>query len=184
MERAPILGLISLDVLFIINNLLVLLFYLGLCVVLWPVFRSGVTVALTLGVLQMAAYLVSNPAVEMLDLGRRYAATSGERQGMLLAAGEAVLAAWKGTAYLAYYLLGATVLLVLASLLLRSTVFAGPIPWWALAAGLLMLVPSTFGLVGIVFALVSLIPWSVFCVLAGRRLLQLGRRPPASRARE
>ncbi len=48
MERAPVLGLISWDVLLVINNILVLLLYLGLCVVLWPVFRSGVTVACAL----------------------------------------------------------------------------------------------------------------------------------------
>lgn len=42
-----------------------------------------------------------------------------------------------------------------------------------------MLVPASFGLVGLVFAFVSLIPWSVFCVVVAVRLLRLpdSRRP-------
>ncbi|QCU78605.1 hypothetical protein E7744_10905 [Citricoccus sp. SGAir0253] len=35
--------------------------------------------------------------------------------------------------------------------------------------------PSNAGVVGLVFALASLLPWSVFAVLAGRRLLVLAR---------
>ena len=84
------------------------------------------------------------------------------------------IAGWKGTAFVTYYLLGAAVLLILAWLLRRTTAFGRSAAWWALASGLLMLVPSPFGTPGMVFAIASLLPWSVFCVLAGRRLLRLG----------
>lgn len=175
MVESPALGVISLDGLYLVNNVLVLLFYLGLGVVLWPRARSAVAIALPLGVLQMAAYLASNPVVEMLTLARAHDAATGMHRERVLAAGEAVLSAWKGTAFLAYYWLGAIVLIVLAVALLRSQALgraAGP---WALASGLLMLVPSTFGTVGIAFSLLSLVPWSVLCVIAGRRLITLGR---------
>ena len=121
----------------------------------------------------MAAYLASNPAAEMLVLARRYASAEPAARTVLEAAGEALLAQWKGTAFLAYYVLGAAVLLVLAWLLRRSPLFSRATSRWALAAGILMLVPSPFGVAGMAFSLASLVPWTVLCVLAGRRLLRL-----------
>lgn len=176
MVEAPVLGLLSLDAVYLVNNLLVLLVYLGLAVVLWPTSRSAVALMLSLGLLQMSAYYSSNPAVEMLVLARSHAdaSTPGE-QDRLLAAATAVLTSWTGTAFLVYYFLGAFVLLVIAWLLRRSAVFSPAVFWWALAAGLLMLVPSPFGIVGLTFAVASLVPWSVFCYLVGRRLLALAQ---------
>ena len=153
--------------------LLTWLLYLGLGVVLWPVSRSAVTLVVGLGTLQMAAYTASNPALDLLTLARLHAAAAPDERAALAAAGEAVLARWNGTAFVTYYLLGAVVLLILAWLLRRSAAFSRATAAWALAAGVLMLVPSSFGTVGMVLALASLVPWSVLCVMAGRRLLGL-----------
>ena len=122
---------------------------------------------------QTAAYLASNPAVELLTLARAHGRAETSEQAVLEGAGEALLAGWTGTAYLVYYFLGAFVLLLLASLLKRTTAFPPSATWWVLAAGVLMLVPASFGLVGLVFAFVSLIPWSVFCVVVAVRMLRL-----------
>ncbi len=173
MNENPVLGLLSMDVLLLVNNLLTWLLYLGLGVVLWPVSRSAVTLVVGLGTLQMAAYTASNPALELLTLARLHAAAAADERAALAAAGEAVLARWNGTAFVTYYLLGAVVLLILAWLLRRSAAFSRATAAWALAAGVLMLVPSSFGTVGMVLALASLVPWSVLCVMAGRRLLGL-----------
>lgn len=173
MSNSPALGLLSLDALYVVNNVLVWLLYLGLAAALWPVSRSGVALAVGLGTLQMAAYFASNPAVEMLALGRSHASADPAQQAILEAAGEALLAGWKGTAFLTYYWLGAIVLFILFWLLRRSDSFSSATSWWALASAVLMMVPSPFGLVGMVFALASLVPWSVLCLLAGRRLLRL-----------
>ncbi len=183
MNTNPMLGLVSLDVLYVVNNLLVWLFYLGLGAALFPVSRSAVIVAVGLGTLQMAAYLASNPAVEMLTLARAHASTAdAPGRAALAAAGEAVLTGWKGTAFLAYYFLGAIVLFVFFWLLRRTTDFPPSTARWALASGVLMLVPSSFGTVGLVFALASLVPWSVLCVVGGRRLLRLAASREASAA--
>ncbi len=173
MAESPVVGLLSLDAVYIVNNVAVWLFYVGLGVALWQVSRSGAVAAIGLGTLQMSAYFASNPALEMLVLGRAHAAAGPTTRATLMAAGEAVLAAWKGTAFVTYYLLGAVVLLIFAWLLRRSPRFDRASAWWALASGLLMVVPSPFGTVGMVFAIASLLPWSVFCVLAGRRLVGL-----------
>lgn len=173
MLRSPLLRLSSMDGIYLLNNLFVLLIYLALAVPLWAVSRSAVALALTLGFLQMAAYYASNPAVEMLTLARTHNRSEPSEQAAIEAAGEALLAAWTGTAFRTYYFLGALVLLILAWLLKRTTTFGSSSTWWALAAGILMLVPSPFGLVGMIFAIASLVPWSVFCVVVGARMLQL-----------
>lgn len=173
----PILGLVSMDALYIVNNVLVWLFYAGLGAALLPVSRSAAAGVVGLGTLQMAAYLASNPAVEMLVLARTHRTAGAPQAVMLEAAGEALLSGWKGTAFLTYYWLGAAVLFVLAWALRRSADFPPSAAWWALVSGVLMLVPSPFGAVGMVFALASLVPWSVFCVIAGVRLLHLATSP-------
>lgn len=175
MATSPLLGLLSMDLLYLINNLLVLVLYLALAVVLWRQSHSGVVLLLALGFVQMAAYYASNPVVEMLALARRHHRSDGAEQAILEGVGEAVLASWTGTAFLVYYFLGSFVLLILAWLLRRSAAFPRSAGWWGLAAGVLMLVPSPFGIVGMAFAMASLVPWSVFCVIVGRRLLQLAR---------
>ena len=53
----PLLGLLSLDLLYIVNNLLVLLVYLGFFLVLGRRYPSTVTIGLLLGSVGMAAYM-------------------------------------------------------------------------------------------------------------------------------
>lgn len=117
MARSPVLGLVSLDLLYVVNNVLVWLMYLGLGAGLWRVSPSGVLLTLGLGTLQMAAYFASNPAVEMLSLGRAHSGAEPASSAALEAAGEALLANWKGTAFLTYYFLGGVVLLILCQVL-------------------------------------------------------------------
>ncbi|MDN5797113.1 MAG: hypothetical protein L0H79_15335 [Intrasporangium sp.] len=84
-----------------------------------------------------------------------------------------MLATWKGTAFDVYYFFNLVTLLVLALLLYRSRVLGRATAVWGLAAAVLMAVPSNFGTAGLVFSLASLLPWAVFAILGGRRLLAL-----------
>jgi hypothetical protein len=171
----PVRGVVALDVLYVVSNLLAYVLYLALAVVLWRVSRSGVTVAVAFGVLGMAAYMASPRPVEMLALARSYEGAGPGERTALLATGDGMLATWMGTAFDLYYLLNLVTLAVLALLMLRSTVFTRATAWWGLVAAVLMAVPSNAGVVGLVFALASLLPWSVFAVLVWRRLRQLVR---------
>ncbi|MBL0888351.1 DUF4386 family protein [Myceligenerans indicum] len=185
----PVRGLITLDVLYVVSNLLAYLLYLALAVALWRVSPSAVVVALAFGTLGMAAYLASPRAVEMLTLARAYQDAGADERVALLATGDGMVATWIGTAFDVYYLFNLVALLVLAVLMYRSAVFGRATAWWGLTAALLMAVPSSFGTLGLVFALVSLAPWSVFAVLVGRRMLGLlataeGREPGRARADE
>lgn len=169
----PVGGLLALDALYIVSNLLAYLLYFALAVVLWRVSRSGVVVALAFGVLGMAAYMASPRPVEMLALADAYGRAGPAEQVALVAVGDGMLATWMGTAFDIYYFFNLATLLIFAILMLRSTVFTRTTALWGLAAAVLMAVPSNFGTVGLVFALASLLPWAVFAVLVARRLLIL-----------
>jgi hypothetical protein len=171
----PTAGLLMLDLLYPVSNLLTLLLYAALAVVLWRVSRSAVVIALGLGGIGMAAYMSSPRPIEMLHLARAYAEAGPAEGAALLATGEGMLATWTGTAFDVYYILNFAALLIFGILIYRSTVFSRATAVWGLAAAVLMAVPSNVGTVGLAFALASLLPWSVFAVLTARRLLALCR---------
>jgi len=170
---SPVLGLLSLDALYVLSNLLAYLIYLALAVALWRVSRSAVVVALAFGTLGMAAYMASPRPVEMLALAQAHASAGPAEQVALIAAGDGMVATWTGTAFDVYYFFNLVTLLVLAVLMYRSAVFTRATAGWGLVAAVLMAVPSNFGVVGMAFALASLVPWTVFAVLVARRLLRL-----------
>lgn len=175
----PLAGLLSLDLLYIVNNTGVLLLYLALFVGLRRTRPGAATIGLALGALGMAAYMASTVGFEMMHLAEAYASSDGAARVALLAAGEAVLAGFDGTAFTVYYVLSAIALLLFAGSMWRAADFGRAIGGWGLAAGILMVVPSTAGDLGRTFALASLVPWVVFCVLVGRALLRLSARTTA-----
>ena len=176
-ERNRLLGLLSLDLLYILQNVLLVLIYLSLRAALHRINESLTAIALALGLVGIAAYFPSNTAFEMLNLSTRYAgAETGAQSAALLAAGEGMLATYVGTAFNVYYVLGAIALLIIAMVMLQSGVFGRRTAYWGLLAGVLMSIPSTAGTIGLVVALASLLPWAVFSVLIARRLVQLGKR--------
>lgn len=172
---SPALGLLSLDLLYIANNTAVLIAYLALFVVLRQTHPTATAVALLLASVGMAAYMASNVSFEMLALADAYDSTDTAGQAALLGAGEALLAGFKGTAFDVYYVLNAIALFLFAGSMLRTAYFSRATGILGLAAAALMVVPSTAGGPGRVFALASLVPWVVFAVLTGLRLLRLRR---------
>lgn len=169
----PLLGLLSMDLLYIVNNVLVLLVYFGLSFVLMRRYPSTVTVGLLFGAVGMAAYVASNTAFEMLSLASAYEAADATGRIALLGAGEAMLAVFKGTAFNIYYILNGIALFFFAGAVLASERFSRAAGISGLVAAALMMIPSTAGPIGVVFALASLLPWVVFAFLVGRRLLRL-----------
>jgi len=175
-ENNWFLGLLSLDLLYIVNNTLLIPIYLALYLALKRASGSPALIALVLGLIGIAAYFASNTAFEMFTLSNQYmAATTEAQKAMLLAAGKAMLTIYKGTAFNVYYVLNAATLLIFSFVMLRSDVFSKTTAYVGIAAGVLMIIPSTAGTIGLYFALASLIPWAVWLVLFARRLFRLGQ---------
>lgn len=172
----PVLGVVALDGLYILSNLLAFLLYLALAVALWRVSRSAVVIALAFGVLGMAAYMASPRPVEMLSLATAYGQASDAKRVAIIAVGDGMLATWTGTAFDIYYFFNLATLLIFAILMFRTPVFRRSTAIFGLIAAALMAVPSNFGMAGVVFALLSLVPWAVFAVLVARDLRRLVAR--------
>ena len=170
------LGLLSLDLIYLLNNAILILFYLGLYLSLRKTNPSAMLIALILGLVGIAVYYSSSIAFEMLSLGNQYqVAETPEIRQQLLASGQTLLAVYKGTAFDVYYVLNGATLLILSLVMLKGKVFSKSTAIWGLASGILMVVPSTAGTPGLILSIASLVPWIVFSILASRKLLILSR---------
>src|SRR5512140_1107226 len=181
-HRNALLGLLDMDLLLIVDQVLIAVMFLAVCVALRRANPSWIAIALLLAVAALAAYLASNPALEMLALSRQYAvATTDAGRTVALAAGQAMVAQWTGSAFSVGYVLGALAFLIAASVMLRSNVFGRMTAWVGLVFGVASLVPASAGTVGIVFSLVSLVPMWLWLILVARQLLRLAHHEPAMR---
>jgi len=171
-----LLGLLSLDFLYILNNTLILLVYLALYFALKQANESLMAIGFMIGIVGVTVYYSSNTGFEMLALSNQYAAATSEAtKTMLLTSGQTLMAIYVGTAFDIYYIFNGIALLLMAIVMLQSNVFGKGAAYWGLSAAILMSIPSTAGMIGLAFSLASLIPWIVFCILIARKLLQLGQ---------
>ena len=131
---------------------------------------SGTALALV----AIATYFSANPALSMLALSRQVPAAG------TVAAGQALLANFQGSGFIVHYLLMGVAGLLLSFAMLRSDVFSRATAVAGLLQGAMMLVPSTFGTIGLVFALGSLAPFVVWFVLIAARLRRLARECTSS----
>lgn len=164
-QQNPFLGLLSLDFLYLFNNMIIVIIYLTLFVLLYQEKPVTVLLALILGLIGIACYYPSNPAFEMLTLSNQYFQALPEQQTIYLAAGEALMAGYTGTTFDVYYVLSTICLLLFAYALIKSHKFKKSVGLWGLASGFFMIVPSSAGVLGMIFSLLSLIPWVVFIAL-------------------
>lgn len=172
-----LIGLIDMDLLLIVDNVLLVLIFLALYAALRDASPALMTLAVTLELVAITTYFSSNTAFEMLSLSKQYAAATTEAQrGVILAAGQAMVTSWKqGSAFNLSYVLGAIATLLTATAMLRSRVFGQVTAYAGLVFGVLSLVPASAGNPGLIFSLVSLVPMWIWLVLIAQRLFQLGR---------
>lgn len=164
-HQNPFLGLLSLDFLYLFNNIILVVIYLALFVLLYQERPVTVLLALILGLIGIACYYPSNPAFEMLTLSNQYFQAEPEQVNIFLAAGEALMAGYSGTTFNVYYVLSTICLILFAYTLIKSPRFKKSVGLWGLASGFFMIIPSSAGVLGMIFSLLSLIPWMVFIAL-------------------
>lgn len=164
-QRNAFLGLLSLDFIYLFNNIIIVIIYLALFVLLFREKPVTVLLAIILGLIGIACYYPSNPAFEMLTLSRQYFNALPDQQMIYLAAGEALFAGYSGTTFNAYYVLSTICLLLFAYAVFKSNKFKRSVGLWGLASGFFMIIPSSAGVLGMIFSLLSLIPWMVFIAL-------------------
>ena len=164
-QQNPFLGLLSLDFLYLFSNMTIVIIYVALFVLLYREKPVTVLLALILGLIGIACYYPSNPAFEMLTLSNQYFQALPEQQTIYLAAGEALMAGYTGTTFDVYYVLSTVCLLLFAYALIKSHKLKKSVGLWGLASGFFMIIPSSAGVLGMIFSLLSLIPWVIFIAL-------------------
>jgi hypothetical protein len=171
----PFAGLVDLDALLVVDNVLLIPIALAVYAVLRHEDPAIVTVATAGWLLSVVLMIASNPAVEMLSLTARFDAASTEAERTAIAGGaEAVLATWDGTGFQVAYVLGQLAGIALGLTMLRGSAFGRAVPLTMIAGnaiGFGYYLPKV-GLA--ISALAGLVLWAWY-FLIGRRLLQLAK---------
>ncbi len=174
-QNNKLLGILDLDFLLIVINILLILIYLALYAALHQFDKSYTTIALILGLVGTTLFFASREATfGMLSLSNQYAAATTDVQRVaLLAAGQALLSIYNGTAFDLSYVLGGIVILIFSVVMLRSSIFSKATAYVGIVMGVLMLVPPTAGSIGLLLSLTSLIPTLIWLIPIARRFFQL-----------
>ena len=171
-------GFLALDLLYVIDNVLLIPILLALYAALRRTNESFMLIGAALGFVGIAALFASNPAANMHFLSGQYAAAATDAQrALLLAAGEAMLAVFTGTAYHISLILGSVALVIIPIVMLQSKIFSKATAYMGILANVLALgfyVPK----IGIYILLFSVIFLLVWYILIARSLFQLGREMP------
>jgi len=181
-QRNAVLGLLDLDLLLIVDQLLIVVVMLGLYIALRHADPSLMLVGIAAGLVGAVLMIVSREATfSMYSLSQQYAAaTSAAERAALEAAGQTLLTVYNGTSFsVGYFLTGLATLLV-STVMLRSSLFSRLTGVAGIAAGVTGLVPASMGALGFVLSFLSLIPLIVWLFLVARRFLQLQLPVPLS----
>ncbi|MBP1754665.1 MAG: hypothetical protein H6Q59_1063 [Firmicutes bacterium] len=174
-----LLGLIEMDLFFAIDNIIIIIMYLSFYFTLRRTNQSMMIIAIVLGLIGIAAYFSSNTAFEMLSVSNQYySASASQDKTVYLAVGQMLVESWTGTAFLVYYILNGITLLIISTVMYKSELYTKRMATFGLIAGILMTVPSNAGIVGMIFSLLSLIPWVVFSIMAASRFLKFSEIRP------
>jgi Domain of unknown function (DUF4386) len=177
LQDNPLAGLVDLDLLLVVDNVLLVVIALALYVALRPANPSVTTMATGLWLLAIVLFIAANPALELLALSDRFAtATSAPERAATVAAGEALLAGWKGTAFHVGYVLGQLAGIMIGLVMLRSGRFGRAVPSTLIAGNVVGfgLYLPTIGLA--ISAMSGLVLWAWYLLIA-RRFFRLERRP-------
>lgn len=168
-------GLLAFELLMVIYVLVSIPLTLALYFSLRQTSPSIMILYLVFSLVGVVAFIAARPAFEMLSLSNRYAAAATEAQrSILLAAGEAMLAAFDGTTFQVSYYLGSLSGVLVSIAMLKSRLFSK-------GTAILRLLSSAFDFgilvpaVGIYISIFSVLFLLVWDILVARRLFQLGR---------
>ena len=171
-----LMGLFHMDILYILNNTFLVFFYVVLYITLKNKDNSLLNIALLTGIIGAILYYASNRSIEMLYLSHRFFETNDSvLRTSYLATAEGYLDLWKGTSFNIYYVLSAISLILFSLVMLKHTFYTRATSISGLISGFLMIIPSSVGTIGLIFSLLSLIPWIVFSILVFIRLAKVNR---------
>jgi Domain of unknown function (DUF4386) len=175
LQSRPFVGLVSLDFLIIVDEVLSIPLVLALYVSLRRVHESLVLIATALSAASVVCFLIATPALNMQALSQQYAtATTGVEREQLLAAGQAVLSYWKGTPFQVGNVVGSIGMVLIGWVMLRSQIFSKAAGYVGIVAGVLgigMYAPK----VGVFISILSVVGMQVWYVMIALTLLRFSK---------
>ncbi len=174
-QENRLIGLIDFELLMVIYTLLSIPLTLALYFALRQTDRAFMALFVLLGLIGVICFIVARPAFEMLYLSNRFAAAATEAQkALILAAGEAKLATFHGTAFQISYVLGSINGLIVSLIMLRSRVFSKATAYVRIGSSVFdfgLYVP-VIGMYLSIFSVFFLFAWNIMVAL---RLFKLAR---------
>ncbi len=173
LQSHPLIGLVSLDFVIIVDEVLAIPICLALYLSLRRVHESLMLIATALSAASIVCYLIATPALNMLYLSHQYGAatTSAEREE-LIGAGQAVLSSWLGTPYQVGYVVGSIGMLLIGFVMLRSQIFSRLAAYMGILSGAVafgVYVPK----VGVFISILSVVGMQVWYVMVALTLLRI-----------
>lgn len=175
-QQQPLVALLSFEFLFVVSAVIGITTMLSLYYILRENNPPLMALALVFSLLGALAMTIARPAIEMLYLSGQYAAALNETQQVqFLAAGEVMLALYKGTTFHVSYNLANINLVIVPLVMLRSRSFNKVTAYMGLLAGIL-----GFGIylpkIGLTLSILSVMPfYLLWNAMIARRLFQLAR---------
>jgi len=175
LQRDPLLGLLQLDMLLVIDELLELPIALAFFFALRRRHEAVAFSAMILSFTAITLMLVARPGLEMLHLSRQLAAAASDAQrAALLSAGKAVFSTFNGTAFHSSYVIGSIAMLLFALAMFGEKAFGRVMAWIGIVSSLLgfaLYIPR----VGIPLAILSALGVQVWNMLIARALWGMSR---------
>ncbi len=176
-QNSKLIGLLDLDLLLIIDQVLAILMFLALYAALRRASESFMAIGTVLALASTVLFIASNPAFAVLSLSNQFAAATTDIQRTLfLAAGQAMLTTWQGSAFHASYIIGSIAAIIISAVMLQSRLFNKATAYFGILANVIALglyLPKIGAFIS-VFSVVFLWVWYILIAL---RLFQLGNRP-------
>ena len=176
-SRRRFAGLVDLDILLVVDNVLLIPLLVAFGVLLWRTSPTWVVLAGVTGVTAAIMAVVVNPAIGMVVLNDQYAdATTDAARAAALSAGDALLATWQGTAFHTGYLLGSLAGAALGVVMLHGGPFGKLTGWMGIlgnGVGLGLYLPG----IGVYVAVFSVLFLEIWYILVARTLVLVDARP-------
>jgi len=172
LQSRPVVGLVSLDFVIVVDEVLAIPIWLALYLSLHRLHESLVLIATALSAVSIECFLIATPALNMLFLSHQYAAasTAADRNG-ILGAGQAVLSSWFGTPYQVGYVVGSIGMLLIGFVMLRSQIFSRLAAYMGILSGVVgfgFYVPK----IGVFISILSVVGMQVWYVMIALTLLR------------
>ena len=175
-QKNKLIGLLDFELLMVVYTILSIPLVLALYYALKQTSQAITALYVALSVIGVVCFIAAPPALEMLWLSDQFtAATTDAQRSIILAGGEATLAAFHGTAFHVSYVLGSISGLIISLVMLRSPIFSKATAYVRIVSSIFdfgLYVP-TIGIFLSIFSVLFLFVWNI---MIARRLFQLAKK--------